>query len=105
MPIDHIQGIAGGLGGEKPKPMMAGLPPLPLAPRFNPEGLLLVVAEMNLDQRQRLLDLLGLKGEPATRGRPLTEDLIREIRDKVTAEARRKMEEDAGVTRGTLPPG
>jgi hypothetical protein len=105
MSVDHVKGIAGGLGGEEPKPMMAGLPPLPLTPRFNPEGLLLVVASMNLDQRQRLLDLLGLKGEPATRGRSHIDDLVREIRNKVTAEARRKMEEDGGVTRGTLPPG
>jgi hypothetical protein len=101
MSVDHVQGIAGGLGGEEPKPMMAGLPLLPLAPRFNPEGLLLVVASMNLDQRQRLLDLLGLKGEPASRGRPLTEGVIREIRDKVTAEARRKTEEGGGSATGT----
>jgi hypothetical protein len=102
MSIKHVEGIASGAGGEEPRGM--GFIER-IASGFGPEDLLRVVASMNLDQRQRLLDLLGLKGEPASRGRPLTEDLVREIRDKVTAEARRKMEEGGGVSRGTLPPG
>jgi hypothetical protein len=98
MSIDDNQVLVGGAGGEEPRGM--GFIER-VASGFGPEDLLRVVASMSLDQRQRLLDLLGLKGEPATRGRPLTEDLIREIRDKVTAEARRKMEEGSGSAAGT----
>jgi hypothetical protein len=98
MSIDDNQVLVSGAGGEEPR----GVGFIErIASGFGPEDLLLVVASMNLDQRQRLLDLLGLKGEPASRGRPLTEGVIREIRDKVTAEARRKTEEGGGSATGT----